>query len=330
MNSILICGGAGYIGSHAVKKLVDEGLSVVVVDNLQTGHEDAITEGAKFYNGDLRDKAFLRDVFTQENIEAVMHFAADSLVGVSMKKPLQYYNNNVYGALCLLEVMDEFKVDKFIFSSTAATYGEVDVDLITEETMTNPTNTYGETKLAIEKMLHWYSQASNLRYKVFRYFNVAGATPNGIIGEDHRPETHLIPLVLQVALGQREKIMMFGDDYNTPDGTCIRDYIHVEDLVAAHFLGLKDLQNGGESDFYNLGNGNGFSVKEIVDAVREVTNHEIPAEVAPRRAGDPARLVASSQKAKEKLGWDPQYVNVKTIIEHAWNWHQKKPNGYEK
>ncbi|MGY0008800.1 UDP-glucose 4-epimerase GalE [Bacillus anthracis] len=330
MNSILICGGAGYIGSHAVKKLVDEGLSVVVVDNLQTGHEDAITEGAKFYNGDLRDKAFLRDVFTQENIEAVMHFFADSLVGVSMEKPLQYYNNNVYGALCLLEVMDEFKVDKFIFSSTAATYGEVDVDLITEETMTNPTNTYGETKLAIEKMLHWYSQASNLRYKIFRYFNVAGATPNGIIGEDHRPETHLIPLVLQVALGQREKIMMFGDDYNTPDGTCIRDYIHVEDLVAAHFLGLKDLQNGGESDFYNLGNGNGFSVKEIVDAVREVTNHEIPAEVAPRRAGDPARLVASSQKAKEKLGWDPQYVNVKTIIEHAWNWHQKKPNGYEK
>ncbi|PRT33499.1 UDP-glucose 4-epimerase GalE [Bacillus wiedmannii] len=330
MNSILICGGAGYIGSHAVKKLVDEGLSVVVVDNLQTGHEDAITEGAKFYNGDLRDKAFLRDVFKQESIEVVMHFAADSLVGVSMEKPLQYYNNNVYGALCLLEVMDEFKVDKFIFSSTAATYGEVDVDLITEETMTNPTNTYGETKLAIEKMLHWYSQASNLRYKIFRYFNVAGATPNGIIGEDHRPETHLIPLVLQVALGQREKIMMFGEDYNTPDGTCIRDYIHVEDLVAAHFLGLKDLQNGGESDFYNLGNGNGFSVKEIFDAVREVTNHEIPAEVAPRRAGDPARLVASSQKAKEKLGWDPQYVNVKTIIEHAWNWHQKKPNGYEK
>ncbi|KOS23645.1 UDP-glucose 4-epimerase [Bacillus anthracis] len=330
MNSILICGGAGYIGSHAVKKLVDEGLSVVVVDNLQTGHEDAITEGAKFYNGDLRDKAFLRDVFTQENIEAVMHFAADSLVGVSMEKPLQYYNNNVYGALCLLEVMDEFKEDKFIFSSTAATYGEVDVDLITEETMTNPTNTYGETKLAIEKMLHWYSQASNLRYKIFRYFNVAGATPNGIIGEDHRPETHLMPHVTQVAVGKRKKIKIFGNDYKTKDGTGIRDYIHVEDLVAAHFLGLKDLQNGGESDFYNLGNGNGFSVKEIVDAVREVTNHEIPAEVAPRRAGDPARLVASSQKAKEKLGWDPRYVNVKTIIEHAWNWHQKQPNGYEK
>ncbi|WP_242271383.1 UDP-glucose 4-epimerase GalE [Bacillus cereus group sp. BfR-BA-01310] len=330
MSSILVCGGAGYIGSHAVKKLIDEGLSVVVVDNLQTGHEDAITEGAKFYKGDLRDKGFLRDVFKQENIEVVMHFAADSLVGVSMEKPLQYYNNNVYGALCLLEVMDEFKVDKFIFSSTAATYGEVDVDLITEETLTNPTNTYGETKLAIEKMLHWYSRASNLKYKIFRYFNVAGATPSGIIGEDHRPETHLIPLVLQVALGQREKIIMFGEDYNTPDGTCIRDYIHVEDLVAAHFLGLKDLQNGGESDFYNLGNGNGFSVKEIVEAVREVTNHEIPAEVAPRRAGDPARLVASSQKAKEKLGWNPQYVEVKTIIEHAWNWHQKKPHGYEK
>ncbi|EJS00689.1 UDP-glucose 4-epimerase GalE [Bacillus mycoides] len=330
MSSILVCGGAGYIGSHAVKKLIDEGLSVVVVDNLQTGHEDAITEGAKFYKGDLRDKGFLRDVFKQENIEVVMHFAADSLVGVSMEKPLQYYNNNVYGALCLLEVMDEFKVDKFIFSSTAATYGEVDVDLITEETLTNPTNTYGETKLAIEKMLHCYSRASNLKYKIFRYFNVAGATPSGIIGEDHRPETHLIPLVLQVALGQREKIIMFGEDYNTPDGTCIRDYIHVEDLVAAHFLGLKDLQKGGESDFYNLGNGNGFSVKEIVEAVREVTNHEIPAEVAPRRAGDPARLVASSQKAKEKLGWNPQYVEVKTIIEHAWNWHQKKPHGYEK
>lgn len=183
MNAILICGGAGYIGSHAVKKLVDEGLSVVVVDNLQTGHEDAITEGAKFYNGDLRDKSFLRDVFKKENIEAVMHFAADSLVGVSMEKPLQYYNNNVYGALCLLEVMDEFKVDKFIFSSTAATYGEVDVDLITEETMTNPTNTYGETKLAIEKMLHWYSQASNLRYKIFRYFNVAGATQVVLLGK---------------------------------------------------------------------------------------------------------------------------------------------------
>ncbi|MFK4307414.1 UDP-glucose-4-epimerase GalE [Bacillus sp. RC242] len=230
----------------------------------------------------------------------------------------------------MLEVMDEFKVDKFIFSSTAATYGEVDVDLITEETVTNPTNTYGETKLAIEKMLHWYSQASNLKYKIFRYFNVAGATPGSSIGEDHRPETHLIPLVLQVALGQREKIMMFGEDYNTPDGTCIRDYIHVEDLVAAHFLRLKDLQNGGESDFYNLGNGNGFSVKEIVDAVRKVTNHEILAEVASRRAGDPARLVASSQKAKEKLGRNLEYLNVKTIIEHAWNWHQKQPNGYAK
>lgn len=328
--TILVCGGAGYIGSHAVAQLVDRGEDVVVVDNLQKGHQQAITDGAKFYNGDLRDRAFLQEVFNENKIDAVMHFAADSLVGESVQIPLQYYDNNVGGAISLLQVMKEHNVNKIVFSSTAATYGEPDVIPILEDAVTSPTNPYGETKLAVEKMLKWSAEAYGLQYVVLRYFNVAGAHPNGIIGEDHQPETHLIPIVLDVALGKREHISIFGDDYETPDGTCIRDYIHVIDLVEAHILAIEKLNRTGESGTYNLGNGNGYSVNEVIEVCRAVTGHEIPAVVAPRRAGDPARLVASSDKAKQELGWEPQYASLEAMVESAWNWFQKHPNGYDK
>lgn len=328
--TILVCGGAGYIGSHAVAQLIDRGEEVVVVDNLQKGHQQAITEGARFYNGDLRDKTFLNKVFNENKIDAVMHFAADSLVGESVQIPLQYYDNNVGGAISLLQVMKEHDVNKIVFSSTAATYGEPDVIPILEDAVTSPTNPYGETKLAVEKMLKWSAEAYGLQYVVLRYFNVAGAHPNGIIGEDHQPETHLIPIVLDVALGKREHISVFGDDYDTPDGTCIRDYIHVIDLVEAHILAIEKLNRTGESGTYNLGNGNGYSVNEVIEVCREVTGHEIPAVVAPRRAGDPARLVASSDKAKQELGWEPKYASLEAMVESAWNWFQKHPNGYDK
>ncbi|MTH55601.1 UDP-glucose 4-epimerase GalE [Bacillus mangrovi] len=326
--TILVCGGAGYIGSHAVSELLDRGEKVIIADNLQKGHEGAVLEGATLYSGDLRDEAFLTKVFEENEIEAVMHFAADSLVGESVEEPLKYYDNNVGGALSLLKVMKKFNVDKIVFSSTAATYGEAESMPIQETDPTEPTNPYGETKLAIEKMLKWSDQAHGLKYMVLRYFNVAGAHMDGKLGEDHQPETHLIPIILQVALGQREKIMIFGDDYATPDGTCIRDYIHVTDLADAHVLALEALRKQPVSGTYNLGNGNGFSVKEVIDAARSVTGHEIPAEVAPRRAGDPARLVASSEKAMRELGWKPKYADLKVMIESAWNWYQKHPNGY--
>ncbi len=268
-------------------------------------------------------------MFDENDIEAVIDFAADSLVGESVTEPLKYYNNNVYGTLSLLEVMKEKDVKYIVFSSTAATYGEAEKMPIMEEDPTVPTNPYGETKLAVEKMLKWSDSAYDMKYTVLRYFNVAGAHVSGEIGEDHSPETHLIPIVLQVALGKREKIMMFGDDYDTPDGTCIRDYIHVTDLANAHILALDRLMDGGDSATFNLGNGQGFSVKEIVEMTREVTEHPIPAEVAPRRAGDPARLIASSAKAQEVLGWEPQFGDVKSVIASAWKWHQGHPNGYE-
>ncbi|MCP8617552.1 UDP-glucose 4-epimerase GalE [Salirhabdus salicampi] len=327
--AVLVCGGAGYIGSHAVADLLAKGEEVVVVDNLQTGHKEAILKDARFYEGDLRDEAFLNQVFQENDIEAVMHFAADSLVGVSMEQPLQYYDNNVNGALSLLKVMTKHGVDKIVFSSTAATYGEPTTIPIQESDPTVPTNPYGETKLAIEKMLKWAEQAHGLRYVVLRYFNVAGAHPTEDIGEDHQPETHLIPIILEVALNKREKIMIFGDDYNTADGTCIRDYIHVSDLVDAHILAIEKLRAGGESLTCNLGNGNGFSVKEVIDVARQVTGHDIPAEVAPRRAGDPAKLVASSEKAKKELHWQPRFNTLEQMIETAWKWHQNHPNGYE-
>ena len=327
---ILVLGGAGYIGSHAVHQLIDQQKDVIVIDNLQTGHQRAIHPKASFYEGDIRDKAFLRHVFQQEKISAVIHFAANSLVGESMEKPLQYFDNNVYGTQVLLQVMTEFNVVFIVFSSTAATYGEPTTIPITETVPPNPTNTYGETKLTMEKMMKWAAVAHNINYVSLRYFNVAGARESAEIGEDHQPETHLIPIVLQVALGQRPFISIFGDDYDTPDGTCVRDYVHVEDLIEAHLLALDYLEKGGESDVFNLGSNQGFSVKEIIDTTKQVTNIDIPAKIGDRRPGDPATLVASSQKAKHTLGWNPTRTSIHKIIQDAWNWHATHPNGYEK
>ncbi|MBE6953653.1 MAG: UDP-glucose 4-epimerase GalE [Ruminococcaceae bacterium] len=325
---ILVTGGAGYIGSHCVRELLAQGFDVAVVDNLATGHRSAIDPRARFFEGDIRDKAFLDGVFAEIKPEAVIHFAAFSLVGVSMQQPLAYYNNNVHGSEVLLTSMIENGVTKIVFSSTAATYGEATCEQITEDCPTVPTNTYGETKLAIEKMMKWCDRAFGLKFTALRYFNVAGADGSGEIGEDHSPETHLIPIILQVPLGKREKLSIFGDDYDTPDGTCIRDYIHVSDLARAHILALKRLLAGGESDIFNLGSGSGFSVLEMLTAARKVTGHPIPAEVSPRRAGDPARLVASSAKARAVLGWTPEFDSVEKIIEDAWRWHQSHPQGY--
>lgn len=327
--SILVCGGAGYIGSHMVAELLENNEDVVILDNLEKGHKDALL-GGKLYVGDLRDKEILNKVFTENKIDAVIDFAAYSLVGESMTEPLKYFNNNVYGTISLLEAMKEHGVKYIVFSSTAATYGEPKVIPISENNDTIPTNAYGESKLLVEKILRWCDHAYGIKYTALRYFNAAGAHVNGQIGEDHSPESHLIPLILQVALGKREKIMMFGDDYNTTDGTCVRDYIHVTDLAKAHSLALKRLMNGGESTAYNLGNGTGFSVKEVVEVARKVTGHPIPAEVAPRRAGDPATLIASSERAIKELGWEPQCADLETIISSAWNWHKNHPNGFEK
>lgn len=325
--AVMVTGGAGYIGSHCVAELLARGEKVVVVDNLQQGHRDAVL-GGKLYIGDIRDGEFLGGVFKENEIDAVIHFAANSLVGVSMKEPYQYYHNNVYGTLCLLEQMNRFGVNKIIFSSTAATYGEPENVPITETNRTLPTNTYGETKLAMEKMMHWFDVAHGVKYTALRYFNAAGALENGRIGEVHHPETHLVPLILQVPLGQREFVSIYGDDYDTPDGTCIRDYLHVTDLADGHLLALGKLRSGGDSDVYNLGSGAGFSVKEMVEAARRVTGHPIPAKIAPRRAGDPAVLIASSDKIKHELGWSPKKDSVETIIADAWNWHRHHPNGY--
>ncbi|WAA09273.1 UDP-glucose 4-epimerase GalE [Fervidibacillus albus] len=328
--NILVLGGAGYIGSHAVYQLIDQGFEVCVVDNLQTGHRDALHPKAKFYEGDIRDRQFMKRVFSNESIDGVMHFAANSLVGESMEKPLKYYDNNVYGTQVLLETMVEFGVRNIVFSSTAATYGEPERVPITENMPTNPTNTYGETKLAMEKMMKWCEKAFDLNYVSLRYFNVAGARSTGEIGEDHHPETHLIPIVLQTALGKREYITIFGEDYPTKDGTCIRDYIHVEDLIDAHILAMRYLQQGGKSDVFNLGSNQGFSVKEIIDTARKVTEKEIPSKIGNRRPGDPSTLIASSEKAKRILGWKPRKTNIEQIMKDAWNWHCKKPDGYEK
>lgn len=326
--SIIVLGGAGYIGSHAVAELVNRGYNVVVVDNLKTGHKEAIHEKAKFYQGDIRDKDFLSSVFDRETVDGVMHFAASSLVGESMEEPLQYLNNNVYGTQILLEVMEQFGVKNIVFSSSAATYGEPEQVPIIESMPTNPESTYGDTKLIMEKMMKWCDKAYGVKYVALRYFNVAGAKSDGTIGEDHQPESHLVPIILQVALGQREKLAIYGDDYNTPDGTCIRDYVHVEDLIDAHIRSLEYLENGGESNIFNLGSSKGFSVQEILVAARSVTEKTIPAEVVARRAGDPGILIASSDKAKEILGWEPKYTDIKDIIATAWKWHESHPNGY--
>ncbi|QAT41154.1 UDP-glucose 4-epimerase GalE [Clostridium sp. JN-9] len=327
--SILVCGGAGYIGSHMVAELLENGEDVIILDSFVKGHKEAVL-GGKIYTGDLRDKEILRRVFTENKIDSVIDFAAFSLVGESVEEPLKYFENNVYSTLCLLKAMKEYGTKYIVFSSTAATYGEPENIPILEQDKTFPTNPYGESKLMVEKMLKWCDKAYGIKYTALRYFNAAGAHVSGKIGEDHRPESHLIPIILQVALGQREKIMIYGDDYNTPDGTCVRDYIHVTDLASAHLLALQRLKNGGESRIYNLGNGKGFSVKEVIDVTRKVTGVNIKAQVDKRRAGDPAILIASSEKAKKELNWNPKFDSLETIIQSAWNWHKNHENGYGK
>lgn len=326
--SILVLGGAGYIGSHTALELVRAGHDVVIADNLVTGYRKAVPEKARFYEGDLRDFDFLDNLFRTEKIDAVIHFAAYSLVGESVTNPLKYYDNNLYGTKVLLEAMVKNGIDKIVFSSTAATYGEPENIPILESDRTCPTNPYGETKLAMEKMFSWTAKAHGLRYVSLRYFNACGADESGTIGEAHNPESHLIPLILQVPNGKRESISIFGNDYNTPDGTCIRDYIHVTDLAQAHILAVKYLENGGESDIFNLGNGIGYSVREVIDTARKVTGHPIPEVEVPRRTGDPAMLVASSEKAKRILGWRSEHDSLEEIIASAWNWHKNHPNGY--
>lgn len=327
---ILVLGGAGYIGSHTVYELIDAGEEVVIADNLETGHIEAVHPQATFYQGDIRDRAFIDSVFEKESIDAVIHFAANSLVGESMVNPLKYYDNNLCGTKVLLESMVAHNIDKIVFSSTAATYGEPERIPIMEDDRTEPTNTYGETKLSMEKMFKWTGKAHGLRFVSLRYFNACGAHISGNIGEAHKPETHLIPLILQVPLGQREHISVFGDDYPTKDGTCIRDYIHVTDLAQAHILAVKYLMAGNESNIFNLGNGIGFSVNDVIETARKVTGDSIKAVVEPRRAGDPAQLIASSEKARSILGWNPQHADLEEIIATAWKWHSTHPNGYTK
>lgn len=326
--SILVTGGAGYIGSHCVAALVDRGVDVVVIDDLSKGHKNAL-KGGRLYIGNVADKKFLHGVFEQEFIEAVIHFAAYSLVGESMTVPEQYFRNNVTAGLSLIETMIKYKVPYLVFSSTAATFGEPERVPIEEDDRQYPTNPYGESKLIVEHMLKWCDQAHGLKYCSLRYFNVAGARPDGSIGEDHRPETHLIPLILQVAQGKRDKLSLFGTDYPTKDGTCIRDYIHVDDLIDAHILALDYLRSGNPSAAFNLGNGQGFSNREIIEAARRVTGHPIPVSEEDRRPGDPAVLIASSQKAIDVLNWQPKYTNVEDIIATAWRWHSTHPNGFD-
>lgn len=326
--AILVLGGAGYIGSHTVYELIDAGRDVVVADNLLTGFRAAVHPKARFYQADIRDRAAMDKLFQTEHIDGVIHFAASSQVGESMSDPLKYYDNNLHGTMVLLSAMVAHGVDKIVFSSTAAAYGEPEQVPILETDRTVPTNCYGETKLSMERMMAWVSQAHGLRYVALRYFNAAGAHPSGSIGEAHTPETHLIPIILQVPNGQRDKVSIFGGDYPTRDGTCVRDYIHVTDLAQAHILALDYLLAGGENNVFNLGNGVGFTNKEVVEVARSVTGHPIPAEIAPRRAGDPAQLVASSEKAKAVLGWKPKYDDLNTIVATAWKWHQSHPNGF--
>lgn len=327
--AILVTGGAGYIGSHTVAELLDRGEKVIILDNLENGHRQAAQAvGAKLVIGDLRDLEFVRKFLKENDIEAVIHFAAYIEAGESVINPLKHYNNNVIGTLNLLTGMNEAGIKKIVFSSTAATYGEPENIPIRESDRTFPINPYGETKLAVEKALKWADNAYGLKYVALRYFNAAGAHISGKIGEAHSPETHLIPIVLQVALGQREEIKLFGNDYETRDGSCVRDYIHVTDLAQAHILALDNLKQKGVSNVFNLGNGKGFSNKEVVEIARQVTGRTIKAVDAPRRPGDPATLVASSEKAVKELGWKPKYDELNKIIETAWNWHVNNPRGF--
>ncbi|HNR94884.1 MAG TPA: UDP-glucose 4-epimerase GalE [Kiritimatiellia bacterium] len=319
---ILVTGGAGYIGSVTGRMLLDEGHEVVIFDSLERGHREAVDPRAALIVGDLRNRQDIRAAMLKTKPDAVVHFAAFALVGESMEMPEIYFTNNVTGGIHLADAMLEAGVRKIIFSSTCATYGQPDVVPMTEDLPQRPTNPYGESKLMFEKVLLWYQQLHSFEPVFLRYFNACGAL--GELGEDHDPETHLIPNILLVPLGKKEHVMMFGDDYDTPDGTCVRDYIHIADLAQAHILALKK----GVSGAFNLGNGDGYSVKQVIEAAREVTGHKIPAKMAPRRPGDPARLVAAADKAKTILGWKPQYPDLRTIIEHAWQWHKSHPGGY--
>lgn len=322
-SEILIVGGAGYIGSHIVKDLLNAGYDVVTLDNLATGHRD-LMPGGTFIEGDLGDISLLNKLFSEHQIEAVMHFAAFSLVGESVENPLKYYQNNLSGTTVLLNAMIQHKVRRFIFSSTASVYGEPEETPITETHSCNPTNPYGATKIAVEHLLNACDSAYGLRYVSLRYFNASGADESGDIGERHIPETHLIPLILKTAAGERENISIFGSDYPTPDGTCIRDYIHVSDLSQAHLLALEVLLSGGKSAVYNLGNSKGYSVREVIELARKVTGKPIPVINADRRPGDPAVLVAGSDKIRNELKWAPRYEDLETIIQTAWKWHQKE------
>jgi UDP-glucose 4-epimerase len=324
--TVLVTGGAGYIGSHAVLALKEAGYRVVVLDNLVYGHRDIVESAleVEFVHGDIGDRAVLDQVFATYPISAVIHFAAYAYVGESVTNPAKYYRNNVVGTLTLLEAMVQAEVFKIVFSSTCASYGNPHQIPIPEDHPQSPINPYGMSKLMVEQILEDFDRAYGLRSVRFRYFNAAGADPQGRLGEDHDPETHLIPLVLLTALGQRDHITVFGTDYKTPDGTCIRDYIHVTDLADAHVLGLQYLLDDGETSVFNLGNGDGFSVKEVITAAREVTGLAIAVEEGPRRAGDPAILIGSATKARKVLGWDPQYSQIEVILSHAWQWHQKR------
>lgn len=325
---ILVTGGAGYIGSHTVRELRSRGYDVVVYDNLTTGHIEAVGD-AIFVNGDLFDVELLKDTFKKYGVDSVIHFAAYSLVGESMTNPLKYYHNNVAGTLALLEAMVACDVKYLVFSSSAATYGDTGEDIISETSPQKPTSVYGMTKLMMEQLMADFDKAYGLKYVALRYFNAAGAHESGDIGEDHNPESHLIPIIMQVLNGKREKLGIFGDDYPTPDGTCIRDYIHITDLADAHIKALESLKSGASSNAYNLGNGNGFSVKEVVETVEKVVGRPVKREIVPRRAGDPAILVASSDKIKKELGWKPAYDSLEKIVASAWKWHSTHPDGFK-
>lgn len=322
---VLVTGGAGYIGSVVTEQLVNDGHRVVVYDNLAKGHLQAVIAGAEFVEGDLLEADKLRQTLDDNRIEAVIHMAAYSLVGESCEEPSKYYRNNVVAGLVLLDAMRDCGVNRIVFSSTAATYGEPEAQPIFESAPTNPTNPYGETKLAFERAMHWWEHAHGLRYASLRYFNAAGASEK--CGEDHNPESHIIPVTLQAAAGKRTHVELYGDDYPTSDGTCIRDYIHVVDLARAHILALEVLAE--RSGIYNLGcGGNGYSVREVIETARRVTGKEIPVRIGPRRAGDPAVLIASSDKIKSELGWQPQFQDLEVIIESAWRWMETHPDGY--
>jgi len=325
--AVLVCGGAGYIGSHAVYALIEKGEEVAVIDNLQTGHRSALHPEARFYEGDIRSAAALDRIFTENEVDAVVHFAANSLVGESMEKPLLYFNNNVYGMQVLLEAMVRHSVDKIVFSSTAAVYGEPKYVPIREEDETKPTNAYGETKLTMEKMMKWVSRASGIRYVSLRYFNAAGALPNGVIGEDHATETHLIPLILQVPNGKRDHITVYGDDYPTPDGTCLRDYIHVMDLAAGHVKALEHIADKTGVYTWNLGSGTGSSVLDVVRAYEKACGKAIPYAIAPRRAGDLPAFWANPEKAARELGWRTER-SLDDMMADTWRWQAKNPQGY--